>query len=81
MQNEFNSENARFANFEYTHKKQIMEREVEIENIESDMDQLQMQCVTWEREIEFKNLEMEQIRKENERLRKSIQQTRSFIDN
>lgn len=40
-----------------------------------------MQCVTKEREMEFRALEMEQLRKENERVKKSIQQTKSFIDN
>ena len=40
-----------------------------------------MQCVTKEREMEFRALEMEQLRKENERVKRSIQQTKSFIDN
>ena len=40
-----------------------------------------MQCVTKEREMEYKNMEMEQLRKENDRVKKSIMQTRSFIDN
>ena len=40
-----------------------------------------MQCVTKEREMEFRALEMDQLRKENERVKRSIQQTKSFIDN
>ena len=40
-----------------------------------------MQCVTKEREMEYKAMEMEQLRKENDRVKRSIMQTRSFIDN
>ena len=40
-----------------------------------------MQCVTKEREMEYKNMEMEQLRKENDRVKRSIMQKRSFIDN
>ena len=40
-----------------------------------------MQCVTKEREMEFRAMEMEQLRKENERVKRSILQTKSFIDN
>ena len=40
-----------------------------------------MQCVTKEREMEFRAMEMEQLRKENERVKRSILQTQSFIDN
>jgi len=40
-----------------------------------------MQCVTKEREMEYKAMEMEQLRKENDRVKRSIMQTKSFIDN
>jgi sugar (pentulose or hexulose) kinase len=57
-----------------------MERELHCEQVESEMEEVTRACVTREREIEYKSQEAERVRKENEKIKRTIVQTRSFIE-
>lgn len=64
LQNELSLEQSRFTTFEFQHKQRMLEAEMQLDNVESEIENMHMLINSRERDLEFKTLECDHARAE-----------------